>query len=85
MKRQRKKYHVYIRRRGFGCYDTGEDLLFFAGDTWAVSEKQAVNNVRFRREGETGNLFINGDYAGAGDVIYVYEAKEADESNGGRS
>ena len=83
MKSKRKKYHVYIRRRGFGCYDTGDDLLYFAGDTWAVSEKQAINNVRFRKDGATSNWFMNGDCGGDGDVIYSYEAKEADESNGG--
>ena len=41
------KYHVYRVGTGFGCYARNYRRDFI-GSTWAVSEKQAVNNVRHR-------------------------------------
>lgn len=41
------KYHVYRVGTGYGCFakDYRRDFL---GTTWAVSEKQACNRIRYR-------------------------------------
>ena len=76
MKKPKRHYKVYVKRTGFGCYDTGKPLYTFVGETWAVSEAQAINNVRFRTDGKASNSWIIGDYAEQGDVMYQYIAEE---------
>ena len=41
------KYHVYRVGTGFGCYARNYRRDFM-GSTWAVSEKQACSQVRYR-------------------------------------
>ena len=70
MKKPKHKYQVFWIGTGYGCYakDYCKELL---GETWAVSEDQAINNIRHR----TG--FPRYDFLGdAYDEGYVeYEIK----------
>lgn len=55
MGKLRHKYNVYLRKHIFAEYDVAglpneTRLEAFAGQTWAVSEKQAINNVRVRND-----------------------------------
>lgn len=55
MARLKHKYNVYLRKHIFAEYDVAglpneTRLEIFAGSTWAVSERQAVNNVRVRND-----------------------------------
>lgn len=58
----KKKYNVYI------VNSFGREI--FVGDTYAVSERQACNNVRYRREGNIPNRVYLGEY------YEEYQAKE---------
>ena len=56
MKKQKIPYEVYIRRR-IEAEDQENNVLHaweYAGSTAAVSEKQAINNVRHNRFGDYG-------------------------------
>lgn len=75
-RRPKHKYNVYVRQSGWGVYAEGPND-YFVGETWAVSEKQAVNNVRFRNEGATPNSVIIGDILEEGELRYEYVAEMA--------
>ena len=47
MEQTKRKYNVYRIGTGYGCYarDYRRD---FVGSTWAVSDKRACNQVRYR-------------------------------------
>lgn len=78
-RKPKNHYYVYIRGIGSGCY--AEDYCReFVGETWAVSEKQACNNVRFQtRDDKRPNggysIFGIGDRLEEGDVLFTYEAE----------
>lgn len=47
----KKHYAIYLASRVFDCEDDARCEITrrdFVGETWAYSEAQAVNNVRFR-------------------------------------
>lgn len=76
----KKHYKVYYVGEGSGCYAKDYKRVFL-GDTWAISEKQACNNVRFRHRDKQcpngGNsISYLDDSQGLGYVIYKYEAIE---------
>lgn len=54
MKKPKFKYHIFIIESGWGCYATAGDTTLkeirkkYVGDTWAVSESQAINNYCYR-------------------------------------
>lgn len=52
----KQKWDVYIEITR--CFD-GEMSTqhLFAGTTFATSERKAINNVRFRIDGKTGNFY----------------------------
>ena len=66
----KNKYDVYYVRSGTGCYTSSETYI---GTTWAVSEKQACNNVRNRCGGGPSVEWV-GDYLEEGDVLKFYKA-----------
>ncbi len=80
IKREKKHYCVYYVGRGTGCY-AKEYQKTFLGETWAVSEEKACNNVRYRhrdknyKHGGYKNDYLD-DCLGEGDVIFTYEAIE---------
>lgn len=79
MKKEKKKYSVYYVGTGFGCYAKDYQKIYL-GDTWAVSEKQASNNVRNRYKDKThpnGGYAIDilGDSQDEGYVLYEYKAE----------
>lgn len=47
MKKQKIKFEVYWIGTGYGCY-AKDYCREFLGETWAVSEAQAINNIRHR-------------------------------------
>lgn len=77
MAKEKRKYAVYIASRGDGRVYAKNGGDTFVGETFAVSEKQAINNVRFRNEGKKSNMWIVGDYFddSAANLHYYY-AKE---------
>lgn len=80
MKRPKKHYKVYVVGTGEGCY-AKDYCREYAGETYAVSEKQACNNVRYQHR---NNKNPNGGYATSviedayeeGSVLFTYEAVE---------
>lgn len=80
MKRIRKKYAVFVSSIGDGKVYAERGDTYFVGETIAVSEKQAINNVRYRNEGKTSNVWIVGDYLDDSVMnIHYYFAKEVNE------
>lgn len=83
MRKPKQKYNVYLIAHGSGCYANDKT---YVGTTYAVSEKQAINNVRFntrdqdRPNGGYSSWAVD-DYAGEGSVMYEYKA-EIGGSNG---
>lgn len=79
----KRQYNVFLVGRGSGCYAENYRREFI-GTTMAVSAKQACNNVRFREMKDKKNpnggysMWVLGDYADEGDVIYTYEAELAE-------
>lgn len=78
MRRQKHKYNVYLVREGTGCYEGRSRYL--VGQTWAVSDAQACNNVRFNTRNEkypNGGPSARwiGDIKDEGLVSYFYEAE----------
>ena len=78
MKKPKIQYNVYLVGKGFGCYkkDYCNVLL---GKTYAVSEKQAINNVRYNtRNKERPNGGYSswelGDIREEGHVEFYYKA-----------
>ena len=75
----RKKYRVYLKQYFYDKVvekNTGESTKFL-GETYAVSEAQAINNVRYRVYGESnpeGDREI--DYA-CGGIWTEFKAEEA--------
>lgn len=67
----KRKYQVYLVRRGYGCYGS---MMFHVGNTMAVSEAQAENNVRFRHNGAVPAAWTNGDCEERGDIDTFYKA-----------
>ena len=65
-----RKYDVYYVRSGTGCYASLEQ---YVGSTYATSEKQACNNVRYRCGNGPAFEWV-GDYAERGDVLKYYKA-----------
>ena len=58
--KEKKLYNVFLICHVFDYMDMQECEIWhkdFAGQTYAVSKEQAVNNIRFRREGEHSNYF----------------------------
>ncbi len=83
MRKPKQKYNVYLVGDGNGCYSDTKD---FIGTTYAVSEKQAINNVRFNTRNDNypcggPTSWIVGDYLDQGFIHYYYSA-ELEESNG---
>lgn len=84
-KKDKHKYDVYVIGKGYGCY--AEDYCkTFVGTTWAISEEQACNNVRFRmRDDDNPNggypTWELGDCLEEGFVLFRFEAKLADSNN----
>lgn len=76
--RKRSKYNVYIVSHGYGCYECIDGLKEYIGSTTAVSEKQAINNVRFKHEGRTTNSWHHDDYLEEGSGISTYIAELAE-------
>ena len=70
MKRIKQKYDVFWVGRGTGCYAENY-CREYAGSTFAVSEAQAVNNIRHRTGVWEHTI---GDYAEEGYVDFFYEA-----------
>lgn len=70
------KYSVFLLEIGEGCYSRFR--YSFIHNTFAVSEKQAINNISFR----TGIPKVKyiGDYLEEGHVIETLRACPADES-----
>lgn len=75
----KKKYEVFYVGEGFGCYAT-DYCKESIGFTWANSEKQAINNVRWRKKDELKDLpkFLE-DSVGAGYVKFNFTAKLVEE------
>lgn len=69
MKKPRQKYYVFLRTRE-GNLESESVHDTFIGTTWAVSEKQAVNNVRFREEGRTSNSACDRELVGYDSYLY---------------
>ena len=65
MARQRHKYRVYLRKTIFVEYDIESPadihLEALAGETWAVSHAQAINNVRVRNDKKVLGHNFGGD------------------------
>lgn len=77
MRKPKQKFDVYLVAHGSGCYASDKS---YVGSTYAVSEKQAINNVRYHNRdaehpyGGTSSWVV-GDYAEQGSVHYEYEAE----------
>ena len=75
----KKHYNVYYVGKGFGCY--AEDYCkVFLGDTWAVSEKKACSQVRWRHRNKNNpnggySTDILGDRKDEGMVMFKYIAE----------
>ena len=69
---RKQKYDVYIEGHGYGVYKK-EYKKIFCGSTVAVSEAQAINNVRFRN-GDKESIYIQDDYMDEGYVVFEYHA-----------
>lgn len=81
MGRSKRKYEVFLIGTGYGCY-ARDYCKEFCGTTWAVSEKQAVNNVRYQlrtKDHPYGGpcAWDLGDRLDEGYVDFHYEAIEA--------
>ena len=68
----KQKYKVYLVGHGSGCFarDYCKELI---GETYAVSPKQAVNNISYR-EGLVKEETVE-DSLGMGTLIYRLEAE----------
>lgn len=77
METKKRKFNVYLVGLGEGCY-AKELHKEFIGETWAISDKQAINNIhhRLRQTGET-LPDIQVDSMGMGYVTYVLRAEKA--------
>lgn len=74
----KQKYYVYRIGIGWGCYARNykTDLV---GTTYAVSEKQAINNIRFKAKKEGMDLEEPyGDAMDMGGVEFRLKAVLAD-------
>lgn len=74
MAKPKRKYAVYKVGKGDGCY-AKDYCRDFVGETFAVSEKQAINQVVYRN-GNGRRFDILGDYLEEGIVVFYYEAEE---------
>lgn len=74
------KYHVYRFGVGSGCYarDYKRD---FVGSTWAVSDKQAINQVKWREQKKYNFNLLEPihDSLGMGYVTFYLKAFKASE------
>ena len=71
------KYNVYLVGLGNGCY-AHEYYKEFMGETWAVSDKQAANNIHYRLRWAGQRLpDTQVDSQGLGRVVYVLKAERA--------
>lgn len=81
MRKPKRKYYVYLIAHGTGCYSSDKS---YVGSTYAVSEKQAINNVRYRTRDENhpyggASSWAVGDYAEEGSVYYEYKAETGEQ------
>lgn len=81
MNKPRQKYNVYLIGTGHGCYAKDYQKIFL-GTTFAASEAQACNNVRYRmRDDKNPNggysIWSLDDRADEGYVLYSYKAELA--------
>lgn len=77
MRKPKQKYYVYLIAHGTGCYSSSRS---YVGSTYAVSEKQAINNVRYNTRCNIHpyggpSSWVVGDYAEEGNVYYEYAAE----------
>jgi hypothetical protein len=76
MAKQKQRYNVYYRLRTYNEI-TNEEFISdfaFAGETWAVSERQAINNFRHREYGDFSQhlpIYTSGHY----DAAYEWKAE----------
>lgn len=75
----KKHYNVYYVGKGFGCY-AKDYCKVFLGDTWAVSEKKACSQVRWRYRNKNNpnggySTDILGDCKDEGMVMFEYIAE----------
>lgn len=84
IKEKKPKHHylVYIVGEGAGVY-AKDYCKHLVGETWAVSEKQACNNVRYQnrdRNSPNGGYssWDIGDYCDEGYVNFSYKAELAE-------
>ena len=80
MGKPKKHYAIYYEGKGIGCYSEKYKKTYL-GDTWAISEKQACNYVRFRFRNEERphggySSDILGDYLDEGEGFFTYKAYE---------
>lgn len=61
----KKKYKVYL----YTQFSNGDEHRMVAGETWAVSPKAAINNVRYRSEGKLPN------FGRVGNCNYYYKVE----------
>ena len=83
----RRKYKVYSQHYFITDYpekwgtknDNGIDVddWVLEGETWAVSEKQAINNVRFRNRGEKSSQYAPDYYSNSAIEGYYWKAVAA--------
>ena len=76
MAKPKRHYSVYYRLITYNEITNEESVsdFHFAGETWAVSEKQAINNVRHRNYGDISQylpIYSSGSY----EARYEWKAK----------
>ena len=81
MKQTKRRYEVYLVGTGYGVY-AKDYCREFCGTTWAVSEKQAINNVRYQQRTNDNpyggpSEWAMGDILDEGYVDFRYEAVQA--------
>lgn len=70
MKKPKKKYQVYTSYyfiNGDYPWESHQDKWSYEGETWAVSEKQAINNIRHRVYGDNHSQYKPWDIGTYGD------------------
>lgn len=74
----KKKYIIDIYKR-VDCETPENDCKYFmqSEETYAVSDKQAINNVRCRTQGKLSSQYKPVDISGHYDVWYEYKVRES--------
>ena len=78
MRKPKRKYDVYLVGDGYGVY-AKDYCRTFCGTTYAVSEKQAISNVRYQLRTNDNpyggpSSWVLGDILDEGFVDFHYEA-----------